>query len=357
MKPGRLEDTHMEEHAQPNGQCRVLHAIVGHKFRHYFINSVNSVRETAAGDDILVVDNASHLTELTAELRSIADMDPRVRLLSRETNDLSRNRKVGGLYEAYNEIMSYAIAQGYDFVHIMQHDMQMLWWDETVMARARELYAEYPECVNIHVHALPRHLALTDELEYIKPKLVRLRNYGLTDTGIYHLARWQALGMRFEHSEAAHARLYLEQGLSVLCHPSPAVAFIPWPAVVRRGRIIGREVRPRHKFLLRPLSAGEITEVKESTDLIWSEDVGIPWGWACLTPYWATDLRTIFYLVYLYRDVRARGLRAAWPRWDRRGLEKGASLRGVQRQPRFGHWQVMVGVALYVLRRTIHAVG
>ena len=59
MKPGRLEDTHMEEHAQPNGQCRVLHAIVGHKFRHYFINSVNSVRETAAGDDILVVDNAS----------------------------------------------------------------------------------------------------------------------------------------------------------------------------------------------------------------------------------------------------------------------------------------------------------
>ncbi len=345
----------MVQHAQPDRSSRVLHAIVGHKFRHYFINSINSVRKAAVNDDILVVDNASNLPELTAELRSIADAHPRIRLLSRATNDLSRNLKVGGLYEAYNEIMSYAIRRGYDFVHIMQHDMQMLWWDETVTALATAIYNEYPECVNIHMHALPRHLALTDELEYIKPNLVRLRNYGLTDTGIYHLGRWQAHDMRFEHSEAAHARRYLEQGLSVLCHPSPTVAFIPWPAVVRRGRIIGREVRPRHEFLLRPLSSNEITEVKESTDLVWSEDIGIPWGWACLTPYWASDLQTIFYLVYLYRDVRARGLRAAWPRWDRRGLQDLASLHGIQRQPRLGHLQIMIGAARYVLRQAIHA--
>ena len=66
------------------------------------------------------------------------------------------NRKVGGLYDAYNEVVTYAIEQGYDYLHIMQHDMQMLWWDESVMVRAREIYTEHPECVNIHTLAIPR---------------------------------------------------------------------------------------------------------------------------------------------------------------------------------------------------------
>ena len=109
---------------------RVLHAIVGHQFPVYFINAVNSVLLMTGNDDIIVVDNASNLPKLTRELQSIADKEPRVRLLLRESNDISRNSKVGGLYDAYNEIVSYALQQGYDYLHIMQNDMQMLWWDE-----------------------------------------------------------------------------------------------------------------------------------------------------------------------------------------------------------------------------------
>ena len=85
--------------------------------------------------------------------------------------------------------------------------------------------------------------------------------------------------------------------------------------------------------------------MKESTGPVWLEEVGIPWGWTCLLPYWPTDLRTITYWVYLYRDIRARGLRAAWPRWQRAGLPAGASIRGVQRAPRFGLWQVLAAPA------------
>jgi hypothetical protein len=332
---------------------RVLHAIVGHKLPGYFINSINSVLLMAENDDIIVVDNASSLPALTRELQSIAEREPRVHLLLRSTNDLTRNSKVGGLYDAYNEVTDYALGRGYDYLHIIQHDMQMVWWDDTIIARATEIFMEYPECVNVCTLALARDLALSGGLEYVKPKLVELTYYGLTDTGLYDLAKWRARGMRFGESEQAHSQQYREEGHRVFCHPLPTVAFLPWPAVVRSGRVVGREIHTRQQFLLRPLTDSEIERVKESTEQVWLEDVGIPWGWTCLTPYWTTDLRTITYWVYRYRDIRDRGLRAAWPRWQRAGLAPGAAIRRVQRVPRFGLWQVLAGPAWHGLRRAI----
>jgi hypothetical protein len=307
----------------------------------------------AVNDDILVVDNASGMPALTRELQSIAEREPRVSLLLRGTNDIARNAKVGGLYDAYKEIVGYALHRGYEYLHIMQHDMQMVWWDDTIIARATEIFAEYPECVNIPTIALAGDLANSGGLEYLKPKLVSLSHYGLTDTGLYDLVKWRARDMRFGESETAHSQQYLKEGLRVICHPLPTVVFVPWPAVIRSGRVVGREVQSRHQFLLRPLTDSEIRQVKESTERVWMEDVCIPWGWTCLTPYWTTDLRTITYWVYRYRDIRSRGLRAAWPRWQRTGLPAGASIRRVQRAPRFGLLQVIAGSAWHELRRAI----
>jgi hypothetical protein len=330
---------------------RILHAIVGHKFPGYFTNAVSSVLLMAAGDDILVVDNASNLPALTEKLRSVAKQEPRVRLLLRDTNDLSRNGKVGGLYDAYNEVVSHALREGYDYLHIMQHDMQLLWWDESVVQCAQEIYAGHPECVNISMFAQPHYSSLGGNLEYVKPKIARLRDYGLTDTGLYHLERWRRHDMRFLGSETAHAKKYLDQGLEVFLHPTPAVGLIPWPAVVRGGRVVGREVERRQQFLLRPLTPSQISHVKEAAEPAELESIGIPWGWTCLTPYWATDLRKIDYWVYAYRDIRRRGPLAARPRWERRGLAAGTSLRGAQRRPRLGLWPALVQPAWYTVRR------
>jgi hypothetical protein len=341
----------MQDNVTIDSPCRVLHAVVGHKFPVYFTNAVNSVLLMTGGDDIIVVDNASNLPKLIQELQSIADKEQRVRLLLRDTNDISRNAKVGGLYDAYNEVVSYALEQGYDYLHIMQNDMQMLWWDDSIMRRAREIYAENPECVNICMSALSLYSTLAGDLEYVKPKLVLPQDYGLTDSGLYDLARWRKLDMRFMDSEKAHSQKYLSEGLRVFYHPLPTVAFIPWPAVVRRGRVVGREPQSPQQFLLRPLTPGEITHVKEATEPVFLENVAIPWGWTCLTPYWITDLRTIDYWVYWYRDIRRRGLRAAWPRWERRGLPAGASLRHVQRRPRFGLLPGIVQPCWHALRR------
>ena len=340
----------MQDNVGLSAPHRVLHAIVGHKLPIYFVNAIESVLVMTETDDILVVDNASNLPTLTRELQSIASREPRVQLLLRDTNDISRNSKVGGLYDAYNEVIAHALGQGYDYLHIIQHDMQLVWWDETVVRYAREIFAEYPECVNVSTLALPQNICLSGSLEYVKPKLVLLRQYGLTDTGLYDLAKWRAHDMRFGDSETAHSQKYLAEGMRVFLHPLPTVAYIPWPAVVRAGQVIGREVRPRRQFLLRPLTSSEIGQVKESTEPVWLENICIPWVWTCLTPYWTTDLRSIDYWVFLYRDVRSRGLRAARPRWERRGLPAGTSVRRVQRQPRFGLWQVMARSVRYVIR-------
>jgi len=345
----------MRDNMATDAPSKVLHAIVGHKFPVYFTNAVKSVLLMADADDVLVVDNASNLPELTRELRAIADMEPRVHLMPRETNDMSRNSKVGGLYDAYNEVVAYALDRGYDYLHIMQNDMQMLWWDGSIVRRASEIYAEYPECVNIRMSAMPLYSGLADDIEYVKPKLVLLREYGLTDSGLYNLDRWRRLDMRFLHSERAHSDKYLSEGLRVFYHPLPAVAFLPWPAVVRGGRIIGKELESHQEFLLRPLTTEEISHVKEGTDPMWLENLAIPWGWSCLTPYWITDLRAIDYWVYWYRDIRSRGLRAAWPRWEHRGLAAGLSWRVAQRRPRFGLLSITFQPIWHCARRALAA--
>jgi hypothetical protein len=343
----------MQDSVATSASSRLLHVIVGHKFPIYFENAINSTLRMTITDDILVVDNASNESSITRRLQMLANAHPRVRLVLRTTNDLSRNKKVGGLYDAYNEVMTYALEQGYDHVHIMQHDMQLLWWDESIMRRAREIFAEYPECVNISMQVPSMTFRLSGLLSYEKPKLILLSRYGLTDTGLYDMAKWRARDMRFSNSETAHALKYLNQGLQVFIHPLPPVAPIPWPAVVRNGKVVGREVKSRRELLLRPLSPAEITAAKESTDPVWAEDICVPWGWACLTPYYPSDLRSINYLVSLYRTIRHRGLRAGWPRWERRGLSAGRPLRGVQRQPRFGMLAVVAVPIWHSLRRTI----
>lgn len=345
----------MQQGVAAGAPAKLLHAIVGHKFPHYFENCVKSALSLTENDDIVVVDNASNDPEVIRRLRALGDADPRVRLVPRTTNDIAKNSKVGGLYDAYNEIMDYAAGNGYSHVHIMQHDMQLLWWDDSVMRRALEIFAEFPECVNIQMMAYQKLSSLSDTFEYLKPKLMFLARYGLTDTGLYDMTKWRARGMRFGDREQEHARRYLNEGLRVFCHPLPTVVPIPWPAVVRGGKIVGREVRPCHEFILRPLSPSQVAQVKESVEPVWSEDVCVPWGWTCLTPYWVSDLRSINYLVDLKRAVRHQGLRAAWLRWERRGLPAGSSLRGVQRHPRFGVLAVVATPVWDWLRRTVRA--
>ena len=314
-----------------NAACssKVLHVIVGHGLPTYFVNAVLSVRSSAPHDRLLVIDNASPDRELREKLSWIADHDDNIDIVLRSENDVRQNRKVGSLYSAYEIAFAHAIAEGFDLLHLIQGDFQVLWWDGDFVAKANEIFASHTSCVNILTQFLPCSKAFTDELQISGADgLMRLRNYGITDTGLYHLARWKARSVQFGQFERSHGKQYLSEGLEVICHPWPTDAAIPWPAVMRNGVRKGREAATTRPYLLRPLTAQRKEDVKASPGPVWLEDVCIPWGWVCLTPMWTTDVNSIDYWVGRYRDARKNGIRSAFPRLELNGVDR-ADLRRV----------------------------
>lgn len=302
----------------------VLHVVVGYRLGRYFLNAVRSVRATAPGDPLLIVDNASPDPGLREALERIAEQDALTDVIFRAENDVGQNRKVGSLYAAYEAAFEYATARQFDYLHLIQADFQMLWWDSDLVTRTAGIFASHPHCVNISMRANLRDMTFGEDLtEPTAPGGPRiLRWYGLTDTGLYHLGRWQAWSMRFGPSEREHARRYLDEGLEVVCHPWPTDAPIPWPAVIRDGVQRGRQVVTGKPFLIKPLTAAHISRLKSAREDIWLEDVCVPWGWACATPMWATDLDSIDYWVMRYRDAKANGIRHLLPRLERRGIDR-----------------------------------
>ena len=300
---------------------RVLHVVVGHGIPTYFLNTVRSVRATAPDDPVLIIDNASPQAGLRSALKRMADEDPQIDLVLRSTNDLRRNRKVGGLYDAYEIAFNYAIARNFDLLHLLQGDFQLMWWDDNLVRKSFELYASHPRCVNIQMQFLSHDRKLTDDFLPTDGELTNFKNYGLTDTGLYHLGRWQAEAMEFGANEQGHARRYLDEGHEVLCHPWPTDAPIPWPPVIRNGVQRGREIVTGKPFLLKPLSSEDITSIKNAKSRVWLEDMCIPWGWICVTPMWVSGLDFIDYWVLRYRDARKNGLSYVLPRLDLRGVD------------------------------------
>ncbi len=306
---------------------------MGHRLPAYFLNAIASVRYAAPDDEVLVIDNASPDLRLRAALRQVADADDHVHLILRGSNETNRNAKVGGLYDAYQAGVSFVLAREFQLLHVLQGDMQMLWWDESVVSRALQIFNAHPECVNVTTLALSRDRHNVADLAVSPDGLTMVRGYGLTDCGLLDLARWKDLKMEFGPSESFHARHYYQEGLRAIVHPWPTVAPIPWPAAVRRGRVRGREVQRVRPFLLRPLGEEDVAAVKAHSAPAAMEDVCIPWGWSYLTPVWPTALESIDYLVFRYRDARANGVLRAVPRWERSGLGSGQSLWSAQRRP------------------------
>ena len=180
--------------ARPEGP--VLHAVVGHSLPVHFLNAVDSVLDRTE-DPLLVVDNASPEPALRDGLAQRAADHGRLQVHRRERNEIEHNGKVGGLYNAYRLVFAHAIDAGFEYLHLLQGDMQLLWWDEEALRAGIELFDRYPNCVNVFTLALSVDKALTDEVVGGENGGQVLRKYGLTDTGLYDLRRWRCLGMEF----------------------------------------------------------------------------------------------------------------------------------------------------------------
>jgi hypothetical protein len=211
-----------------------------------------------------------------------------------------------------------------------------MWWDDDLIKKSFQLYMSHPRCVNIHLQFLSQDRELTDDLTSSDGGVTKLKNYGLTDTGLYHLSRWQTYRMQFGANEQGHAQRYLDEGYEVLCHPWPTDAPIPWPPVIRNGVQRGREIVNGKPFLLKPLSPDDVARIKTAENRACLEDLCIPWGWVCVLPMWVSGLDSIDYWVLRYRDAKKNGLSHLIPRLDFRGVDgsaRGAVLKARRYSP------------------------
>ncbi|MGH9082045.1 MAG: hypothetical protein ACRDY3_06655 [Acidimicrobiales bacterium] len=292
-----------------------------------------SFRAVCPESELLVIDNGSPQRSIGRELAERAVSDEHLEVVRRDAGR-PVHPKVGTLHDAYCYAFDVARRRGFDYVHLLQGDLQVMWWDEDARHMLAELFGRHPHCVNIHMLALSKDRWLMGDVVVDgasgDPVIPR---YGMTDTGVFHLRRWDALDLRFWGSEEETSSRALARGLEVVASPWPTEVPVPWPAVVRRGRQVGREIRTEKPFLCRPLDERSVTAVKSSPRPVAWEDICVPWGWSCLSPMSATDLTRWYYLNYRLHDLRRNGWRRGAPRWVTAGLDRRADLLLAPRRP------------------------
>lgn len=322
-----MESDHQAEPdlAGTDGSIReadILHVVVGHGLPMLFLNTIQSFHSVIPTARLLVIDNGSPQSSLHRDLVDCCDSNAATELVLREGVG-ARHAKVGTLYDAYQLAFEIARCQSLSYVHLVQGDMQLLWWDDDVVRRIGELYARHPRCVNISTKAFPRDRYLMKDVVVDQPSTdYVIPAYGMTDIGFFHLRRFDQLGLRFETSEEVTAAKALERGLEVVNSPWPTEVAVPWPAVVRRGRQRGREVRSQKPLFCLPLDADRIASIKASTRPVTLEQLCVPWGWSCLSPMFESDLGDWCYLNYRRHDLQQNGWVHGSPRWVTSGLDR-----------------------------------
>jgi hypothetical protein len=299
----------------------ILHVIVGHGLPTQFLNTLGSFRAICPDSQLLVIDNRSPQESLRAELRRRAGGDPHMELLLRESN-ASSNPREGALHSAYEIAFERARSGGYRYVHLLQADMQVMFWDQELLDQIAQIYERHPNCVNVYTCALSSDRTMMGDIVVDETSGdATLPEYAMTDTGIFDLERWDRAAMEMLADERAMAKLAASRGLQTFVSAWPTEIQVPWPAVVRNGKQIGHEVPLRKPFLCVPLDADAVAALKSRTYPASLEDMCVPWGWWCLSPMYVTDTSHWYYLNFRRRDVMFNGLREGFPRLVTSGLE------------------------------------
>ena len=311
----------------------ILHVVVGHGLPTLFLNTVRSFREVCPTSALLVIDNGSPQAGLRRALEERAAREPQTEARAAR-HERAGEREGGRAVRRLPAGLRLAAGEGFRYVHLLQGDMQCMWWDRDARAKLAELYHRHPACVNVHTRALSSDRTLMGDLVVdVLSGDATLPGYGMTDTGMVDLRRWEEHGMRFLRSEEETAALAAAKGLEVVVSPWPTEVPVPWPAVVRSGRQVGREVQAGKPLLCRPLGHADVAAIKAAAYPVAWEEMCVPWGWSCLAPMSETDLSNWYYLNYRRRAVQRHGWRAGRPRWVVRGLDRRRDLVTAPHRP------------------------
>ncbi|NQV73042.1 hypothetical protein HQ496_07955 [bacterium] len=278
----------------------VLHVVVGAGIIPYFRNAVESiVRNTE--DVVFAVYNTISTADADRFANFVATPEFGDRVVFTTLGNEGAS-KTGSLYDAYNLAIDYASERGFDYLNFVQGDCQLMWWNEGLVARLDEIFSAVEEvdgpgvlCVGTVFPVFGKFVGSNFSRGiFFDTDLNCLAAAGaaVADVGIFAMSGIRASRFRFVGTEEELQNTYRREKVPML--DVPCVAFIPWPATVRNGRVVGKVVEPtslgspilRLKVGFRP----DLIQPSFDTEPFWMEHYIAPNGWDCLFPYWPTSI-------------------------------------------------------------------
>jgi hypothetical protein len=245
----------------------------------------------------------------------------------------------GGLYNNMNNAIRYANHMCFNYIHLLQDDMQFVCDPDESFAEAFRLFHSSENilqvCVVFQKLIDGSRNTICDELGcYINPES------GIFDTGIVDVARFVEAGLTFGPTEGEAGRRAKLKGFKTAFVPAPSLAWIPWVPYFREGKgnrpdsdskRIGKHACARCHLKLAPLSTESLTSLRRQSlnRAPFHEDYVHPNNWTCPYPY-------VF--------------RRSWRRWVKRFVK--AALQGRLRWSdlRIAVWALVLYLKSYVKR-------
>ena len=273
----------------------LLNVIVGSGSTPHLENCIDSVLSVCPSD-LVVYYNYQDEQDRQAAQTIVAESSLSINQFVLQPNE-SKHR-TGSLYSAYNQALSRAAGR-YRYVSLIQADMQMMWWSQRIIDACDEIRSNTKGVAPSSMcffSQLPVRGKRPDYYsiwgDYSAMSCPSLR--GFADVAIFPVDSALSKQPFFRGSESEMMEWGKANNFRVGLHPMPFLAPIPFPKTVRDLHPTGREIKQIDKAQpLLVLNAAGMELVRnfgrQSLHPLYMEDLVVPNGWRCLTPYWPSD--------------------------------------------------------------------
>lgn len=196
---------------------------------------MESLISNIASPNIIIFDDASENPNVFAVIEKFNTHFERKFLLKEKEKTKTRGRLHQNIQNAYE----YAIDKGYEYLFLVQEDMQFVRpFDEHVQVEYSNLFENDESIIQVD----PRFLRRLGEICVRKD----IRAYSFhdddfrrsyADAGILSIQRLSSINWQFESSERANKYKACKYGLKRIFPFTPIFMHIPYPSIYRKGRI------------------------------------------------------------------------------------------------------------------------
>ena len=128
---------------------KILHLVVGFGIYEYFVNSINSVLKYDKSSDLLILTTGNpklfgwrsglssfcfdyEHDEISKVENFIKTLKVGNKVIIKRISPVSVG-KTGSLYDAYNYALNFAKKNNYNYLNVIQNDMQLLFWNNNLI--------------------------------------------------------------------------------------------------------------------------------------------------------------------------------------------------------------------------------